>query len=101
MPPVSPDESRRLRNAALTQRDAWCQLTTPDGPPYGRLPVERKALRSIPASEVPISNRTGRHPRGGGLVEVIRRAYVCDLPVIIAGRSLKRVAVTVDVVPGT
>ena len=54
MPPVSPDESRQLRNEALTQRDAWCQLTTPDGPPYGRLPLERKALRSIPASRAPI-----------------------------------------------
>ena len=47
------------------------------------------------------SNRTGRHPRGGGPVEVIRRADVCDLPAICAGRSLKCVAARADVVAGT
>jgi hypothetical protein len=32
-------------------------------------------------------------------VDVVRRADVCDLPAVFAGRSLKRVAAHADVVP--
>ena len=47
---------------------------------------ERRRSRYLPLKSRS-SNRTGHHPRGGGLVDVIRRDDICDLPAVFAGRS--------------
>ena len=47
---------------------------------------KRRRSRYLPLKSRSL-NRTGHHPRVGGLVEVIRRADICDLPAVFAGRS--------------
>jgi hypothetical protein len=83
-PPKMPRESSHLTAHGLdadTLADVNCPL------PLALLMAsssrsERRRSRYLPLKSRS-SNRTDRHPRGGDLVEIVRRDHDCDLPALL------------------